>query len=88
MFAFVSFVWGDVSRKMILMLIIKSLLPLFSSRSFRVSGFIFKSSIHLIFKNYFYSLNFLFFEFLYSKIVLFLASCLSYTSKIVQYSIV
>ena len=41
-FAFVSFALGDSSKKILLQFMSKSVLPMFSSRSFMVSGLIFR----------------------------------------------
>ena len=46
-FAFVSLAWGDRSRRTLLRLMSKNVLPMFSSRSFMVSGLIFKSLIYI-----------------------------------------
>ena len=45
-FAFVSLAWEDISKKILLRLMSKRLLPLFSPRSFMVSGLTFKSLIY------------------------------------------
>ena len=44
-FAFVSFALGDRSKKILLQFMSKSVLPMFSSRSFMVSSVIFRSLI-------------------------------------------
>ena len=44
-FAFVSFALGDKSKKILLQFISKSVLPMFSSKSFIVSGLAFTSLI-------------------------------------------
>ena len=43
-FAFISFALGDRSKKILIMS--KNVLPMFSSRSFMVSGLTFRSLIH------------------------------------------
>ena len=48
-FAFVFFAWEDRSKKILLWLMSKSVLPMFSSRSFIVSGLTFRSLIHFEF---------------------------------------
>ena len=48
-FAFISFAVGDRSKRIVLQFISKSVLPLFSSRSFIVSSLTFRSLIHLKF---------------------------------------
>ena len=48
-FAFVALAWGDRSKKILLRLISKSILLMFSSRSFMVSGLRFKSLIQFEF---------------------------------------
>ena len=48
-FAFISFALGDRSKKVFLWFMWKSVLPMFSSRSFMVSYLTFRSSIHFEF---------------------------------------
>ena len=48
-FAFISFTLGDVSQKVLLQFISKTVLPVFSSRSFIVSALTFMSLIHFEF---------------------------------------
>ena len=48
-FAFVSFALEDRSKKILLQFMSKSVLPMFSSKSFMVSGLIFRSLIHFEF---------------------------------------
>uniref|UniRef100_A0A8D1NCJ3 Uncharacterized protein n=1 Tax=Sus scrofa TaxID=9823 RepID=A0A8D1NCJ3_PIG len=48
-FAFVSFVWGDRSKKIFLRFMLKSVLPMFSSRGFMASSVTFRSLIHFEF---------------------------------------
>ena len=48
-FAFLSFALGDRFQKILLLLMSKSVLPLFSSRSFMVSGLTFRSLTHFEF---------------------------------------
>ena len=48
-FVFVSFTVGDRSKKILLQFMSKSVLPMFSSRSFIVSGLTFSSLIHFAF---------------------------------------
>ena len=48
-FAFVSFTLGDRSKKILLQFMSKPVLPMFSSRSFIVSGLKFRSLIHFEF---------------------------------------
>ena len=48
-FAFISFVLGDGFPKIFVWFMSKSVLPIFSSRSFMVSGFTFRSLIHFEF---------------------------------------
>ena len=48
-FAFISFVIGDRSKKIVLQFMSKSVLPMFSSRSSLVSGLIFRLLIHFEF---------------------------------------
>ena len=48
-FAFISFALGDGSKKILLQFMSKSVLPMFSSRSFIVSGLTFRSLIHFEF---------------------------------------
>ena len=48
-FVFISITVGDRSRKILLWFMSKSVLPVFSSRSFIVSGLTFRSLIHFIF---------------------------------------
>ena len=50
-FLVLSLAWGEKSRNILLRLMSKCILPIFSSRSFMVSGPTFKSWIHLV---YFY----------------------------------
>ena len=45
-FAFVFFAWEDRSKKILLWLMSKSVLPLFSPRSYMVSGLTFRSLIY------------------------------------------
>ena len=45
-FAFISFVLGDRSKKILLQFMSKSVLPMFFSRSFMVSGLTFRSLNH------------------------------------------
>ena len=45
-FAFISFTLGDRSKKILLQFMFKSVLPMFSSRSFIVSDLTFRSLIH------------------------------------------
>ena len=45
-FAFVSLAWGDISRKILLRSMSKSMLHVFSSRRFIIWGLAFKSLIH------------------------------------------
>ena len=49
MFAFISFPFSNWSKKILLQFISKSVLPMFSSRSFMVSSLTFKSLIHFVF---------------------------------------
>ena len=51
-FAFVSLAWGDISRKIPLGPMSRSILPMFSSRNSMVSGLAFKSLIHFEFDFY------------------------------------
>ena len=46
--AFVSFALGDRSKKILLQFMSKSVLPMFSFRSFMVSGLTFRSLIHFL----------------------------------------
>ena len=48
-FAFISITLGDGSKKILLWFMSKSVLPIFSSRSLRVSGLAFRSLIHFEF---------------------------------------
>ena len=48
-FAFISFVLEDWSKKILLLITSKSVLPMFSSRSFMVSGLTFRSLNHFEF---------------------------------------
>ena len=48
-FAFVALAWGDRSKKILLRPVSERLLPMFSSRSFVVSGLTFKSLTHFEF---------------------------------------
>ena len=48
-FAFISIVLGDRSKKILLRFMSKSILPVFSPRSFTVSGVKFRSLIHFEF---------------------------------------
>ena len=50
-FAFISFVLGDGAKKkkILLQFMSKNVLPVFSSRSFKVSGLTFRSLIHFEF---------------------------------------
>ena len=48
-FAFVSITLGDRAKRILLRFMSKSVLPLFSSRSFIVSGLTFRSLIHFEF---------------------------------------
>ena len=48
-FVFISITLGDGSKKILLRFMSKSVLPMFSSRSFRVSGLTFRSLIHFEF---------------------------------------
>ena len=50
-FAFISFTLEDRSKKMLLQFRSKSVLPMFYSRSFIVSGLTFRSLIHFEFMN-------------------------------------
>ena len=54
-FVFVSITLGDGSQKILLWFVSKSVLPVFSSRSFIVSGLTFRSLIHFegVLKNFF-----------------------------------
>ena len=45
-FAFIFFVLGDRSKKNIARIFVKEHLPVFSSRSFMVSGLTFRSVVH------------------------------------------
>ena len=45
-FVFISITLGDRSKKLLLRFMSKSVLPMFSSRSFIVSGLTFRSLIH------------------------------------------
>ena len=48
-FAVLSLAWGNISKQKLLRVMTESLLPMFSSRSFLVSGLTFKSLIHFEF---------------------------------------
>ena len=48
-FSFVSLAWGEIHKRILLRVTLKSLLPVFCSRSFMVSGLTFKSLIHFEF---------------------------------------
>ena len=48
-FAFISFALGDKSKKVLLRFMSKSVLPVFSSKSFLVCSFKFRSLIHFVF---------------------------------------
>ena len=48
-FAFISLAWGDMSRKILLRAMWKSVLPMFSSRSFMAWGLTFKPLVHFEF---------------------------------------
>ena len=48
-FAFISITLGDGSKKVLLQSVSKSILPMFSSRSFIVSGLTFRCLIHFEF---------------------------------------
>ena len=48
-FVFISIILGDKSKRILLRFMSRSILPMFSSRSFIVSGFTFRSLIHFDF---------------------------------------
>ena len=53
-FAFISFALGDRSQKILLQFMSKSVLPMFSFRSFVVSSLMFRSFFHFEFLFYFF----------------------------------